>query len=851
MIVASKSKPKILIVDDVCENIHAMMNALRDDYAIIAATDGEKALQLANQEPDLILLDIKMPDMDGYEILRRLKADPATANIPVIFVTALSDTADEAKGLKLGAVDYITKPINPDLLKLRIMTQLELLHYHQKIAAIRAAHNGGSKIQSCILIVDDVPENIHGLISSLSDEYRILVANNGARAIEIVQSQPPPDLVLLDILMPEMDGYEVCRAIKSMPEGEGLPVLFLSVLDDSVDKVLGFSIGAADYIAKPFDIDEVRARVRTHLELSRYRNHLEVMIEKATIEIESKNSELQKLSRAVEQSPNSIFITDLNAHIEYVNDAFTTHTGYSREEVVGQTPEIFKSGKIPQSTYDELKAALANGQSWRGELINRRKDNSEIIESTTIAPIRQADGTISHFIAIEQDITPIRQAEDTIHRLTNFDYLTGLPNKNLLLERLDFALIFAQRQAQFGATIILNIDRFKTLIEGHGHALGDACLIALGNRIAELLSAEDTLARLSSDEFAIILCKLGKQRELANQRVVSTLGEILDNLRAPFIFSEDQEISLSVRLGVALFPEGEQDSTSEILRRADTAMYRAKETESPRIAFFDTAMTDYAEQRFRIERELRRGIASGELRLFLQPQVNPAGHHVGAEALVRWQHPEQGLVPPIVFIPVAEESDLIVDLGIWVMNEACRLIAQEAQLGVSLNLSVNISPRHFRQPEFVCWLKELLAKTGVNPGNLTLEITENCLIKNMDDAVTKMTELRVLGIHFSIDDFGTGYSSLAYLKHLPIQELKIDKTFIQDSPDDVDDAMLVEIILAVAKHMQLRVVAEGVETEAQAAFLNARGEVIHQGYLYGKPEDAQIWIERWREMAVG
>jgi diguanylate cyclase (GGDEF)-like protein/PAS domain S-box-containing protein len=848
MIETNIKKPKVLIVDDVKENIHAIMINLREQCATLAATNGEKALELASiqPQPDLILLDIMMPDMDGYEVLRRLKSNPATTDIPVIFVTSLSESEDEAKGLKMGAADYITKPINPDLLKVRILTQIELHNYQKKQAAF-CISNSLRHEQPCLLIVDDVPENIHGLISALSGEYRIMVANKGRKAIELALGASPPDLILLDIVMPGMDGYEVCRHIKASEAGNRIPIIFLTVLDESVDKVRGLSIGGGDFVTKPFDIDEVRARIGTHLELSRYRNHLEKLVQDAAVQLELKSVEILKLSLVVDQSPDSIIITDIEGRIEYVNNAFVEHTGYSREEAIGQNPRFMQSGKTPLSVFDDLWATLTKGQPWRGEFINRRKGGGEVIESAIIAPIRQSDGRVINYVCVEQDVTSLRNAEATIQHLTNFDYLTGLPNKTLLMDRLGLTLAAALRKSSFSALIMLDIDRFKNLNEAGGHDLGDAILIAFSKRIAGLLREEDTMARQSADQFAVLLHDLGKDLEQASQKAINVISKIQANLRTPFIFSGNDKVSVTACLGVALFPEADDDSVQNILRRADIALHRAKDAGGSHISFFDNAMTASAENRFRIERELRTAIPNGELRLFLQPQVNSEGHRVGAEVLVRWQHPERGLLVPIVFIPVAEETDLIVELGVWVMTESCRLIAQEEQSGAPLDLAVNISPRHFRKPEFVPWIKQLIATTGVAPYRLTFEITENLFINDINDAVCKMIELNSLGFHFSIDDFGTGYSSLAYLKRLPIHELKIDKSFINDVPTDADDVALVETILAVAKHMRLKVVAEGVETEEQAAFLNARGQVIHQGYFFGRPEPADDWIDRWHQ----
>ncbi|MFZ5484296.1 MAG: EAL domain-containing protein [Pseudomonadota bacterium] len=557
---------------------------------------------------------------------------------------------------------------------------------------------------------------------------------------------------------------------------------------------------------------------------------------------------LGKLSLAVEQSFESVLITDLEGRIEYVNEAFVRQTGYGREEVQGQRPSLLQSGKTPPETYAALWRALAAGEVWQGEFINRRKDGSEYIEAAIISPVRDAAGQSTHYLAVKQDITERKAAEARIHALAYFDGLTGLPNRTLLVDRLTQLLATARRGQQLEALVLLNVDRFKTINDARGHALGDALLAALGARLRRLVREEDTLARMAADEFALLLPFPFTRAEATLRHALAVAEKIQRNLEMPLQVA-GEEIALSVSLGVTLFPDTEADSVEAILRRADNALHRAKSAGGNQVACFEMGMGEAAEQRFRIERELRRAIPAGELRLFLQPQVDAEGRRVGAEALVRWQHPERGLLPPSVFIPVAEESDLIVDLGGWVLGQACRLMASEEAAGRPLRLSVNLSPRQFRRAGFVAWLRDLLASSGADPHHLTLEVTEGLVIDNLAEVVARMTELRDLGLHFSVDDFGTGYSSLAYLKRLPIAELKIDKSFVQDAPEDPGDAALVETILAVARGMHLRVVAEGVETEAQAAFLNARGQVIHQGYLYGRPEPAEVWLARWREGA--
>jgi len=447
--------------------------------------------------------------------------------------------------------------------------------------------------------------------------------------------------------------------------------------------------------------------------------------------------------------------------------------------------------------------------------------------------------------AIQNDIATREKAEAEIQRLAFFDPLTNLPNRSLLMDRLALALAVTQRQQRIGALIIFNLDRFKFLNDAHGHEHGDLLLVAIGGRLAGLLREGDTLARLAADEFAILLQDLGGRREQASQRVLAIVAKIHADMQIPYRFGEEETV-LTASIGAALIPESASDSAKDALQRANTALHRAKEAGGNQTAFFENEMGAIARQRYRMERELRLAIPAGELRLYLQPQLDVNRRLVGAEALVRWEHPERGLMPPGAFIGIAEESDLIVDLGAWVMSESCFLLASETMAGNPLRLSVNISPRQFRQSGFVPWVKDLLAATGADPTQLTFEVTEGLVIEDIDAIVAKMSELAALGIHFSIDDFGTGYSSLAYLKRMPIHELKIDKCFVQDAPVDPNDAALVETILSVARHLHLQVVAEGVETEAQVAFLNQHGSVIFQGYLFGKPAPAAVWLARWR-----
>ncbi|WP_462388189.1 putative bifunctional diguanylate cyclase/phosphodiesterase [Acidovorax sp. Q11] len=556
---------------------------------------------------------------------------------------------------------------------------------------------------------------------------------------------------------------------------------------------------------------------------------------------------LRKLLRAVEQSPEAIVITDLREDIEYVNDAFVRRTGYEREEVVGRASSEYSSNGLAPAQREGLRTTLARGDSWAGEQVNYRKDGQALIESVVVAPIRQPDGRVSHYVELKQDITERKRAADEIHRLAHFDNLTGLPNRSTLMEWLQTLHGRVGRSPSMQhALLLLDLDRFTTFNDARGSEMGDRLLCAVALRLSEILPAQSLLVRVAGDEFAVVLHGLGVDVSLASRHALAFAAKLQATLLHPLRLEGDaQDAQLGASVGITLYPQSAGDSAHDALRRAGMALHRVKQAGGGRAAFFEQGMGEAAEQRFRLERELRHAIGAGELRLHLQSQVNVEGRLTGAEVLVRWQHPRDGLVPPGVFIPIAEESDLIVSLGEWVLTHACGLLAQPAFRERRLRLSVNLSARQFRQAGFVPQVRALLASSGADPRLLTLEVTEGLVIEDFDDTVAKMRELAVLGVDISLDDFGTGYSSLAYLKRLPIQEIKIDRSFVHEAPTNADDGVLVEGILSVARHFGLRVVAEGVETQAQADFLSQRApEIVYQGYLFGRPEPDTQWLAR-------
>jgi diguanylate cyclase (GGDEF)-like protein/PAS domain S-box-containing protein len=558
-------------------------------------------------------------------------------------------------------------------------------------------------------------------------------------------------------------------------------------------------------------------------------------------------AQLQQLSQAIEQSPASVIITKLDGSIEYVNQAFVQTSGYQRHEVLGQNPRMLRSGRTPPEVYASMWFTLNAGQVWHGEMTNRHKSGHDYVQSMNVAPVRDAQGQVTHYLAVQLDMTAQKNAEQKAHQLAWFNPLTGLPNRHRLLMDIQEGLQAHSRTHEQCALLLMNLDRFQTVNDALGHAAGDQLLKQVGERLRGLLHADDLLAHLSADEFAILLHGGDTDSESASANALRLAQAVQERLGQAFELEGTVALKISCCIGITLLPLGEPDSPGGVLRRADTALHRAKDGGTGQTAFFDVSMEQLISRRFLIERDLRRGLAADELRLYLQPQVNAQGRVVGAEALVRWQHPEHGLMAPGHFIPIAEESELITELGRWVLQTVCAHLGQLRREDLRLPIAVNISPRQFHEPGFVHTVQSILQAHGAAPEDLVIEITESIVMDQMDSVVQKMSQLTSQGVKFSLDDFGTGYSSLAYLKRLPIHELKIDRSFVQDAPSDPSDAALVEAILSVARHLRLKVVAEGVETTEQAEFLNARGQVIQQGYLHGRPEPAEGLLARWRE----
>ncbi len=550
-----------------------------------------------------------------------------------------------------------------------------------------------------------------------------------------------------------------------------------------------------------------------------------------------KTEEELRLSATAFETHEAIVITDKHGDIVRVNKAFTLITGYSQDEVIGNNLSLLlKSGAYDDEFYQQLWQSLSETKQWQGEISGRRKSGESFPELLTITAVTDREGLLTHYVATFLDITEHKQAEMEIQRLAYYDALTGLPNRRMLMDRLQHELAVASRYRIYGALLFLDLDNFKTINDALGHSVGDALLQQVAERLVDRLRAEDTVARLGGDEFVVVLPGLSDQADTAANQARTVAEKIQKALAKPY-YLHGHEHHTSASLGVTLFTH-EIAHPDDLLKQADTAMYRSKAAGRNTIRFYLPSMQQAADARLSLENDLRHAIARDELQLHYQPQFDNQAELVGAEVLVRWRHPQWGMISPVEFIPVAEETGLILPLGEWVLLHACSTCKSWLDAGIAASLdhiAVNVSPRQFHQAGFVRQVLSVLSRTGLEPNRLTLELTESIVIENVTDTIEKMRSLREFGIHFSIDDFGTGYSSLSYLKRLPIDQLKIDQSFVRDTPMDPSDQIIVETIIAMAQHMRLNVIAEGVETEDQLRFLSANGCQAYQGYYFSKP----------------
>lgn len=564
--------------------------------------------------------------------------------------------------------------------------------------------------------------------------------------------------------------------------------------------------------------------------------------------LEVSASDLRLAAKAFE-TQEAIMVTNAKREILRVNQAFTRITGYSAEEAKGQNPVMLKSERHNKQFYDDIWDAVARDKYWQGEIWHRRKNGEVYPEWCSITAVTDTEGQVTNYIVAFSDISRHKQAEAEIHSLAFYDPLTKLPNRRLMLERLSYMLNSSMRQHHHGAILFIDIDNFKTLNNIKGHDLGDLMLIEVANRLKGCVRIDDTVAGLGGDEFIAILEGLGAEHAQAVAQVETVVRKILIALNQPY-FLRGHEYHSSASIGINLFSD-KKVAVEELLKHADTAMHQAKASGRNSFRFFDPDMQAMMEARDTLENELRHALPQQQFKLYYQMQVDRSGHLTGAEVLLRWQHPGQGLVSPAQFIPVAEETGLILPIGTWVLETACAKIkAWESDSRTNrLCLSINVSARQFHQPDFVERVRQIILESAINPALIKFELTESLVLNNVNDSIIKMKALEEIGVHFSMDDFGTGYSSLAYMTQLPLAQVKIDQTFVQNIFKKPTDAVIVQAIIGMAGNLGMEVVAEGVETEAQYNFLKQHGCAVFQGNLFSKPVSVDEFEEKIEEFA--
>ncbi|MBZ0070720.1 MAG: EAL domain-containing protein [Gammaproteobacteria bacterium] len=540
---------------------------------------------------------------------------------------------------------------------------------------------------------------------------------------------------------------------------------------------------------------------------------------------------LAKLASALDQTADSVIITDRAGRIEYVNPAFVQTTGFSRDEVVGQMSSVVKSGRHDADFYTRMWDTIARGEVFRDIFINHRRNGDIYYEEKTISPVRDPlSGEITHYVSTGKDISERMQTQQRLDHLAHHDPLTDLPNRLLLSNRLTRAMARAARHGRQLAVLFLDLDRFKQINDTLGHGAGDRLLRAVASRLEKCLRQGDTVARMGGDEFAILLEDIAR-----NDDVLPILDKIMAAMHNP-VGLEGYEFFLSFSIGISLYPQ-DGEHADILLRNADTAMYRAKADGRSGFCFYTADMNAHAMERLDLESKLRRALERDEFVLHYQPQLDlRSGRVTGVEALLRWDHPERGMVPPADFIPTLEDTGMIVQVGRWVLGEACRQAQAWREAGLpDLAIAVNISTHQFRRDDLPAAVAEALATHGMPPGGLELEITESALMDDVGRAEQSIQRIKQQDVRMAIDDFGTGYSSLAYLKRFAIDSLKIDRAFIRDICSDTDDAAIVSAIIAMAQQLHLKAIAEGVETAEQLEFLRDRGCAEMQGFLLSPP----------------
>lgn len=801
----------LVVDDDEAARLTTSITLERAGYKVLEAADCASArARFAEIRPDIILLDVLLPDGDGFSLCREFLAQPRGRDLPIAMVTGLDDISSIHNAFESGATDFITKPVSWGTLPFRIQFIL------RANKAINDASISEGKTRALLAGIPDI----------------ILRIDRDGHVIDMQ----------VGTYVNEMEEWVVYDPVT----GEGhLPGPVYGILAPQIRRVFA---GKGEQLVE-FDWSQAARKPRTWEARVILREQDEVvMVIRDITQRKHQEAELRLWAKVFEGSNEAILITDANLNIILVNKTYERIMGFSEEEVLGVDTAKVGAQLHSHSFFRNLVHILKEQGYWQGELINRRKNGEKFPTWYSISQVLNSEGKPENYIAIFSDISERKKSRERIDFLAHHDSLTELPNRALLNDRLEMAINTAKRRGDKVGILFIDLDRFKNINDSLGHTAGDNILCQTAARLSTAVRTDDTVARLGGDEFVVLLPRIRDERSLVEVAI-----KVREELLLPYVV-EDMPLHLSPSIGIAVYPEDGEDANT-LIKNADAAMYLAKEKGRNNYQFYTPVLNARTLDRLKLEHDLRQALELGQFELHYQPQIklscgNPNSPHLyGAEALVRWRHPERGLVPPNHFIPLAEEIGLIIPLGAWVIAEAARQVTHWRETGVAdLVVSVNISALQFHQAGFLSEVQNLLAAAGAAPCSLELELTESMLMSDMEVSIQVLQAFRDLGYRIAIDDFGTGFSCLNYLRRLPANILKIDQSFVRDMRTDSASLAIVSSIIRLADSLGMETIAEGVETADELALLEQQGCRLMQGYHFSKPlPPAQFedWVAKW------
>lgn len=825
----------ILIVDDKPANLGVVVDSLEEGpYRVLIARDGAEALRRTEfAKPDIILLDVMMPGMDGFEVCRKLKEQESTRDIPVLFMTALTEIRDKLAGFEAGGVDYVTKPVQIDEVMARVNTHLNLRDMRQQVASqnvlLRAyreslEHLVTERTLQLRTIFNTIPELMW--VTDAQGCYR--VCNPVFERYFGVAEEKLTGKTDAGLVEAELAAFLRQKDREAMVACDTITFEVWVNVAGSGRQVL-LRVSKTPIFDEQGELDSVLSIAHDITERKR--------MEKALRNRDRESSSL------IENTPDYVARFDRECQFLYVNPAFEKIAGAPAAEFVGRTPQEIVAGEVNRCYEENIHKVVDTRSSVETEIVgafSAAMDKRHFHVHYT--PELDSCGRVVSVLAVGRDISPLKQAEQRLNHMAMYDELTGLPNRTLFRDRLSLAMAQASRHGHNIGLLLIDLDNFKTINDTLGHAVGDELLKRVGDSIRSLLREEDTVARLGGDEFVVVLQNASQPVDLD-----TAAARILRAISTPMMV-EGNQLYINASMGITVYP-GDGEDYGAMLRNADTAMYYAKSQGRNGYRYFVEDMNKDRQERLNMASGIRQALDNGEFVLHFQPKVwLKTGEVGGMEALIRWRHPQQGMIPPGRFIPVAEDCGLISEIGEWVIAAAIRQLATWRDMGLQpVKVAINLSAGQCQSEETLLLVDSLLEEHAIDGKYLEMEITESMVMHDAEKAIDIFWKLKARGVSVAIDDFGTGHSSLSYLKRFPIDCLKIDKSFVDDIETDKNDAEIVCAIIALAHSLGMRVVAEGVETTAQLDFLRNNGCDDVQGYYFSKPLPAVEMTELLRQ----